>query len=93
MSYIIEIYVKKNCPYCSKARSFFIQRSLNFKEIFIDDDLENTKFSEMRKRSNGRVTVPQIFINNYHVGGADELIQIGNNSKKFNFLLYSNLIE
>lgn len=89
MSYNIEIYTKKDCPYCDKAKAFFIKKSLVFKEILIDD-VSNSKFLEMSNRSNGRITVPQIFINNYHIGGADDLMKLYVHPEQLNHLLYNN---
>lgn len=84
----IEIYTKKNCPYCNKAKDFFFLRLLKFKEILIDEDLLGIDYMEMRRRSQGRVTVPQIFINDYHIGGWDDLVQMNDNDPdKLNILL------
>lgn len=87
MSYVIEIYTKKDCPYCDRAKNFLIEKSLIFQEITIDDDPKRKLYLEMHNRSGGRVTVPQIFINNYHVGGSDDLIKLGNDYEKLNSLL------
>lgn len=87
--YKIEVYTKKNCPYCNKVKDFFIKKSLSFTEILIDDSLSKAKYLEMCARSKGRTTVPQIFINNYHVGGSDDLMKLLKNSEKFDILLYN----
>lgn len=92
MSYKIEIYTKQGCPFCDKAKSFFIKRCLDFKEISIDNDSLKIKYLEMCNRAKGGTTVPQIFINDYHIGGADDLIKFSSNSKKFNDLLYCQRI-
>lgn len=77
----IEIYTKKNCPYCDRAKNLFIQKSLNFIEILINnDDKKNKIYLEMYKRS-GRTTVPQIFINGIHIGGSDDLHILNNQGK------------
>lgn len=88
MSYNIEIYTKKNCPYCERAKNFFIKKLLDFKEISIDNDPLKIKYLEMYNRSQGRKTVPQIFINGHYIGGSDDLIKFSSNSKKFDALLY-----
>lgn len=79
----IEIYTKKKCPYCEKAKKLLITKSLNFKEISIDNDQNNKIRSEMYKRS-GRTTVPQIFINGTHIGGSDDL-HVLNEQGKLNY--------
>lgn len=78
--YNIEIYTKKNCPYCNRAKKLLIQKSLNFIEIPIENNKNNTR-EEMHKRSNGQVTVPQIFINGIHIGGSDDLYILNNQGK------------
>lgn len=80
----IEIYTKKTCPYCEKAKQLLIKKSLDFQEISIDNDQNNKIRSEMYKRS-GRTTVPQIFINGIHIGGSDDL-HILNDQGKLNNL-------
>ncbi|URJ25072.1 glutaredoxin 3 [Candidatus Blochmannia ocreatus (nom. nud.)] len=83
----IEIYTKKNCPYCDRAKKLLIKKSLNFTEISIDNlQLSNNIVKTMIERSNGRTTVPQIFINNKHIGGSDDLILL-NDSGKLDILL------
>jgi glutaredoxin 3 len=46
------------------------RKNASFSEIKITDDKIK---EEMIKKSNGRMTVPQIFINGFHVGGCDDL--------------------
>jgi glutaredoxin 3 len=69
MSEII-IYSKSVCPYCVRAKMLLQRKGKKFTEIMVND--EKTK-DEMIKKSNGRMTVPQIFIGDKHVGGCDEL--------------------
>ncbi len=67
----IEIYTTKICPYCIRAKQLFNQKGVEFKEIDVstDDDLR----MKMTERAGGRRSVPQIFINDTHVGGCDDL--------------------
>ena len=67
----IEIYTKSYCPYCALAKNTLAGLGLEFEEIEVSRDAR--KEGEMRVRS-GRNTVPQIFINDVHVGGSDDLI-------------------
>jgi glutaredoxin 3 len=67
----IEIYSGDYCPYCVRAKSLLSQRGLDFIEYNVQQDPE--KRTEMMKRSNGGRSIPQIFINDKHVGGCDEL--------------------
>ena len=67
----VEIYTKKYCPYCTKAIALLKHKLADFQEIKIDGDTALREL--MIERSQGSYTVPQIFINDVHVGGCDEL--------------------
>jgi glutaredoxin 3 len=67
-----EIYTTAICPYCVAAKNFLKSRGCDYSEVRIDR--EPGKLDEMLKRSDGRRSVPQIFINGAHVGGYDELV-------------------
>ena len=69
----IEVYSTDNCPWCERAKSLLRARGLDFEETDISSDQASAL--EMTKRS-GRRTVPQIFIDNVHIGGFDELSKI-----------------
>ena len=59
------------CPYCERARALLARKSVEVREIKLDD--EPAERETMLKRSGGRRTVPQIFIGDRHVGGFDDL--------------------
>jgi len=67
----VEIYTKMFCPYCTRAKSLLSAKGAAFEEY--DISLGGPKRAEMLERANGGYTVPQIFINDRHVGGSDEL--------------------
>jgi len=67
----IEIYSTKSCPSCLRAKQLFDNKSVEYTEFLVDQDED--KFKEMKLRANGTRTVPQIFINDKHVGGYDDL--------------------
>lgn len=67
----IDIYTKVTCPYCMQAKSLLSQKNVDFNEIKIDGD--NELRTKMIQRSDGAYTVPQIFIDDTHVGGCDDL--------------------
>ncbi len=73
----IIMYSSSICPYCLSAKRLLGNLGLNFQEIIIDNAPDLKK--EMLSRSNGKRTVPQIFIGEVHVGGYDELEIIFNN--------------
>ncbi|MGN7160270.1 glutaredoxin 3 [Sphingomonas sp. SAFR-052] len=67
----IIIYTKAFCPYCTRAKRLLDEKGAVYDEI--DITLGGPKRQEMLARSNGRTTVPQIFIGDTHVGGSDDL--------------------
>lgn len=66
----VEIYSKKDCPWCEKAKKLFDNLSIDYKEFVLNEDY--TK-QELQEKVPGAKTVPQIFINNKHIGGFSEL--------------------
>ncbi|HLD76992.1 MAG TPA: glutaredoxin 3 [Rickettsiales bacterium] len=69
----IIIYSKIICPYCVKAKFLLKRKKVDFKEIIVDSDEIR---EEMIKKSGGRMTVPQIFIDGKHIGGCDDLYEL-----------------
>lgn len=67
----VEIYTKFLCPYCTRAKKLLTDKGADFEEH--DITMGGPKRAEMLQRANGGSTVPQIFINDQHVGGSDEL--------------------
>jgi glutaredoxin 3 len=70
----VEIYTKGTCPYCARARRLLEDKGARYEEYEISAD--PGKRAEMIQRSNGRSTVPQIFIDGRHVGGSDDLAEL-----------------
>lgn len=69
----VEIYAKSWCPYCHGAKNLLNEKGVDFVEYDVTEDA--AKESEMRQRS-GRTTVPQVFIDDEHVGGFDDLMAL-----------------
>jgi len=67
----IEIYSGPFCPYCVRAKALLSRRQLPFVEYDVQAD--PSRREEMLDRAAGARTIPQIFINDRHVGGCDEL--------------------
>lgn len=65
------IYTGNRCAHCDWAKALLNEKKVNFIEYNISEDLK--KREEMLKKSNGARTVPQIFIDEKHVGGNDSL--------------------
>jgi glutaredoxin 3 len=70
----VEVYTTPYCPYCVSAKDLLRRKGVDFIEINVagDRDLRH----KMVERSGGRVTVPQIFIGETHVGGCDDLFAL-----------------
>ena len=69
-----KIYSTAICPYCERAKMLLDKRNIEFEEYRVD--LDEKVFSEMLNLSNGRQSVPQIFIDDQHVGGFDDLVDL-----------------
>ena len=74
MSVNIVIYTSSLCGFCYRAKSLLKRKNIPFREIDIDLDFEKRK--EMIKKSNGNITIPQIFYKNNHIGGCDDLFKL-----------------
>ncbi|SIO49161.1 glutaredoxin 3 [Rhodovulum sp. ES.010] len=68
---MIEIYTSPLCGYCHAAKRLLDTKGISYSEI--DVGAQPRLRQEMMSRAHGRHTVPQIFINETHVGGCDEL--------------------
>lgn len=67
----IEIYTTLTCPYCMRAKMLLQDKGVGFKEINVNSGPGLRQ--KMTERAKGGYTVPQIFINDEHIGGCDEL--------------------
>jgi len=67
----IEIYTKQHCPYCVRVKALLDSKGAKYQEFEVDKNAE--QFQIMLQRAPGRRTVPQIFINDKHIGGCDDL--------------------
>lgn len=72
MSEVI-LYTTAVCPYCVAAKNFLKSKGANYSEVRVDTDPEaRARMMERTKRT----SVPQIFINDTHVGGYDDLVAL-----------------
>lgn len=67
----VVIYTKPGCPYCIRALALLDRKGATYQEIVASND--PAKKAEMVQRSGGRMTFPQIFIGEKHIGGSDDL--------------------
>ncbi len=70
----VEIYTWQFCPLCLKAKALLEQKGVNYIEHSIDGD--QAAREDMAHRSEGRSTVPQIFIDDNGIGGCDDLYEL-----------------
>ncbi len=67
----VTMYTTSWCPYCVRAKDLLAKKGQSVQEINVE--LVDGARDEMVTRSGGRMTVPQIFIGDRHVGGCDDL--------------------
>ncbi|TDF35710.1 glutaredoxin 3 [Alteromonadaceae bacterium M269] len=75
----VELYTKGYCPYCQRAKALLDNKGVKYTEFSLDTNPGLR--DEMIERANGGRTVPQIFINENHVGGCDDLFMLERNNK------------
>lgn len=74
----IVMYMTAWCPFCQSAERLFERKGVAVEKIRVD--LEPARRAEMMKRS-GRRTVPQIWIDERHIGGCDDLYALEREGK------------
>ncbi|MGQ4648946.1 glutaredoxin 3 [Lyngbya aestuarii] len=67
----VEIYTWSSCPFCLRAKALLEEKDTLFTEYCIDGDEEAR--TQMAQRARGGRSLPQIFINDRHIGGCDDL--------------------
>lgn len=67
----VEIYTWTYCPFCIRAKALLDRKGVKYTEYVIDGD--DRARDKMSQRANGRRSVPQIFIDDRHIGGCDDI--------------------
>ena len=80
----VTVYTGPMCAFCNAAKRLLTKKNIPYKEINIA--LDEDKREEMLKKSNGKRTIPQIFIEDYHVGGYVELRALENKGELDNLI-------
>mgnify|MGYP001161481252 FL=1 len=80
----VTVYMGPRCNFCDAAKRLLQRNNIPYKEINIA--LEEGKREEMLIKSSGRQTIPQIFFDDYHVGGYKELREIEKKGELGNLL-------
>jgi glutaredoxin 3 len=70
----VEIYTQPWCPFCERAMHILATKHVEFQEI--DAPHGSAARNEAKRRSGGRTTMPQIFIDDRHIGGCDDLVAL-----------------
>jgi len=80
----IQIYTKSNCPFCTQAKQWFTEHSIEFTEHLMNDEEARLAFyqrinnvtEQLGVGRTGINSVPQIYMNNERIGGYSELIKV-----------------
>ena len=67
----VEIYTWQTCPYCVRAKALLDRKGVSYTEHSLDGD--EPARDAMAARCDGRRSVPQVFIDDRHIGGCDDL--------------------
>ena len=67
----VTIYTGPRCNYCEAAKRLLTRNNAPYKEI--DISIIEGAMDEMIKKANGKRTIPQIFFDDQHIGGYDEV--------------------
>ena len=80
----VTVYMGPMCAFCDAAKRLLNRNNISYKEINIA--IEESKMDEMLSKSNGKKTIPQIFFDDYHVGGYEELKALEKENKLLDLL-------
>ena len=72
----IKIYTTPYCYFCMRIKNLMKKKKISYEEIDISANPE--KFEEMTSNSNGAKTVPQMFVNETHIGDCDHVHELDN---------------
>ena len=67
----VVIYTTGLCPFCLLAKRLFAEKDISYQEV--DILMDPRARADMVEKSGGRTSVPQIFVDDFHVGGSDDL--------------------
>tara|TARA_Y100000389_G_scaffold31725_1_gene26870 strand:+ start:38 stop:292 length:255 start_codon:yes stop_codon:yes gene_type:complete len=75
----ITIYTGPQCNYCEAAKKLLARNNVTYNEINIAT--VDGAMDEMIKKANGKRTIPQIFFDDQHIGGYDEVRSLEKENK------------
>ena len=76
----IEIYTWRMCPFCIRAKHLLDKKGVKYTEYIIDGD-DAARSAMVARGSDGKRSVPQIFINDQHIGGCDAIHDLDRQGK------------
>ena len=79
----VTIFTTKTCPYCFKAKRLLKKLNIAYKEISVDF---NPKLRAEMAEKAGKTSVPQIWFDDNHIGGCDDLYKLEENNGLENFV-------
>ena len=85
----ITMYTGPLCNFCDAAKRLFLRNNLKYKEI--DISTKDGLRDEMIKKANGKRTIPQIFFDDQHIGGYDEVRALEKENKLQDLLKSKNI--
>ena len=80
----ITIYTGPMCNYCEAAKRLLARNNATYNEINIA--MVEGAMDEMIKKANGKRTIPQIFFDDQHIGGYDEVRTLEKENKLLDLL-------
>ncbi|KAG2215009.1 hypothetical protein INT46_010820 [Mucor plumbeus] len=72
----VVIFTKSFCPYCKKAKALLDGYNIKYEEIELDSHPDGEAIQEYLAKKTGQKTVPNIFMNQKHIGGSDDLTKL-----------------
>ena len=75
----VTIYTGPLCNYCDAAKRLLDRNNVEYKEISIAT--VNGAMDEMIAKANGKRTIPQIFFDEQHMGGYDDVRALEKDNK------------
>lgn len=74
----VEIFTSSHCPYCVWAKKLLEKKGAQYEETRIDTDTRHLK--KLQERTD-HTSVPQVFINDMHIGGYQEMVELDREGK------------
>ncbi|KAI9318713.1 glutaredoxin-1 [Dichotomocladium elegans] len=70
----VAVFSKSYCPYCVRAKALLEKLGVEFYHIELDQEENGAEIQDYLHKKTGQRTVPNIFINQKHIGGCDDLM-------------------